>query len=82
MAEKEIREWISNASDEDMADLIRRVKNIELANKHGLDAFEFEKFKNVTQLFNKFKIKIPDTKKASKIIDLIELERKKRRLLK
>jgi hypothetical protein len=82
MAKKEIREWISNASDEDIADLIRRAKNRKLKNKHGLDALEIEKFKYVMQLFNKFKIRIPDIKKASKIIDLIELERKKEVLTK
>lgn len=70
----EINDWISNASDNDVANLLEFIQNENRGSKYGLNAFEFEYFNKITKIFNRFRDKIPDINKAEKIIHLIEIE--------
>lgn len=78
----EIKDWISKASDNEIAYLMKFLKNEKLGSSHGLDAFEFEHFNKLKKIFNRFRTKIPDINKAIKIIRLIEIERQKEELTK
>ena len=60
----EINDWISKASDNDVANLLGFLEKENRGSRYGLNA----------KIFNRFRLKIPNINKAEKIIHLIEIE--------